>query len=118
MFRYLRAFFVVVTIIGSSLSAVRGGPALPLDHTGLNMPSGLAFHDSSLYVAEVSRITRYDDIESQLKNSKPVVISDQLPQETQHGWKFIAICRGRRPLPPTIVPPVLAARHPTHRIRL
>src|SRR5436190_217027 len=47
---------------------------------GLNMPSGVAFHDGSLYVAEVSRITRYDNIENQLPNvPKPVVVNDKLP---------------------------------------
>jgi glucose/arabinose dehydrogenase len=59
--------------------------------TGLNTPSGLAFHDGSLYVAEISRITRYDDIEAHLeKPPAPVVVIDTLPTETHHGWKFIA----------------------------
>jgi glucose/arabinose dehydrogenase len=58
---------------------------------GLDTPSGIAFHDGALYVAEVSRITRYDDIESRLKNPpQPAVVNDQLPHETHHGWKFIA----------------------------
>ena len=29
---------------------------------GLNMPNGVAFQDGALYVAEISRILRYDDI--------------------------------------------------------
>ena len=29
---------------------------------GLQMPNGVAFHDGALYVAEVSRILRYDNI--------------------------------------------------------
>src|SRR5438128_5433562 len=58
---------------------------------GLNMPSGIAFRDGSLYVAEVSRVTRYDNIESQLKNPpKPIIVTDKFPHETHHGWKFIA----------------------------
>jgi len=58
---------------------------------GLNMPSGIAFRDGSLYVAEVSRVTRYDNIESQLKSPpKPVIVNDKFPHETHHGWKFIA----------------------------
>jgi glucose/arabinose dehydrogenase len=56
----------------------------------LNMPSGVAFRDGSLYVAEVSRITRYDDIEAKLKSlPAPVVVTDKFPAETHHGWKFI-----------------------------
>jgi len=30
---------------------------------GLNMPNGVAFRDGALYVAEVNRVLRYDDIE-------------------------------------------------------
>lgn len=57
---------------------------------GLNMPNGVAFRDNSLYVAEVSRVLRYDNIESRLKNSpKPVVVNDSFPKDTHHGWKFI-----------------------------
>jgi glucose/arabinose dehydrogenase len=58
---------------------------------GLNMPSGLAFRDGALFVAEVSRVTRYDNIEAQLKNPpRPVIVNDRFPHETHHGWKFIA----------------------------
>ena len=57
---------------------------------GLNMPNGVSFRDNSLYVAEVSRVLRYDNIESRLKNPpKPVVVNDTFPKETHHGWKFI-----------------------------
>jgi glucose/arabinose dehydrogenase len=58
---------------------------------GLNMPSGLAFRNGALYVAEVSRVIRFDDIESRLENPPaPVVVNDTLPTERLHGWKFIA----------------------------
>ncbi|MBO6574903.1 MAG: sorbosone dehydrogenase family protein [Rhodothermales bacterium] len=57
----------------------------------LQMPNGVAMHDGSLYVAEVSRILRYDDIENRLENPPdPVVVVDNLPTETHHGWKYIA----------------------------
>ena len=35
---------------------------------GLNMPNGVAVKDGHLYVAEVSQILRYDNIESNLEN--------------------------------------------------
>lgn len=58
---------------------------------GLHMPNGIAFRNGSLYVAEVSRVLRYDDIETRLKNPpKPVVVNDGFPSDTHHGWKFIA----------------------------
>jgi glucose/arabinose dehydrogenase len=59
--------------------------------SGLNMPNGVALNDGDLYVAEVSRITRFDDIEANLgKTITPVVVKDDFPTETHHGWKYIA----------------------------
>ena len=59
--------------------------------TGLNMPNGVAFRDGALYVAEVSRVTRYDAIEASLpKPPKPAVVYDKFPGDRHHGWKFIA----------------------------
>jgi glucose/arabinose dehydrogenase len=58
---------------------------------GLNAPNGVAFRDGALYVAEISRILRFDNIEATLKSpAKPVVVFDKLPKEGHHGWKFIA----------------------------
>lgn len=59
--------------------------------TGLTTPNGVAFRDGALYVAEISRILRYDDIESSLRNPpQPAVVTGTLPTEAHHGWKFIA----------------------------
>lgn len=58
---------------------------------GLHMPNGVAFHDGALYVAEVSRILRFADIENHLSNPPaPEVISSNYPEDEHHGWKFIA----------------------------
>lgn len=58
---------------------------------GLNSPNGVAFRDGSLYVAEISRILRYDNIEARLENPpKPVVVSTRFPGDGHHGWKYIA----------------------------
>jgi glucose/arabinose dehydrogenase len=58
---------------------------------GLNTPNGVAFRNGSLYVAEISRILRYDDIENKLENpGEPVVVFDKYPTESHHGWKYIA----------------------------
>lgn len=57
---------------------------------GLNSPNGVAFKDGALYVAEINRILRYDDIETRLKNPpKPVVVNESFPREKHHGWKLI-----------------------------
>ena len=59
--------------------------------SGLQMPVGVAYKDGNLYVSAVSRILRFDDLERRLDNPPaPVVVTDKLPGETQHGWKFIA----------------------------
>ncbi len=58
--------------------------------TGLNMPNGIALRDGSLYVAEISRILRFDNIENRLENPPaPTVVTDQLPTEGWHGWRYI-----------------------------
>jgi glucose/arabinose dehydrogenase len=58
--------------------------------SGLNMPNGVAFRDGALYVAEVNRILRFDDVEARLDQPQtPVVVTDQFPTDTHHGWKFI-----------------------------
>jgi glucose/arabinose dehydrogenase len=57
---------------------------------GMNMPNGVAFRDGALYVAEVNRILRYDNIESDLHNPpQPVTVNDSFPADNLHGWKFI-----------------------------
>jgi glucose/arabinose dehydrogenase len=58
---------------------------------GLQMPSGLAWRNGALYVAAVNRILRYDAIDRHLDQvPQPVVVTDSLPKDTHHGWKFIA----------------------------
>jgi glucose/arabinose dehydrogenase len=57
---------------------------------GLNMPNGVAFREGSLYVAEVNRILRYDNIEDHLKDPPtPFTVNDGFPRNRDHGWKFI-----------------------------
>jgi glucose/arabinose dehydrogenase len=59
---------------------------------GLHRPNGVAFKNGSLYVAEVSRILRYDDIESHLDSPpQPAVVFDALPKDEPHGWKFMRL---------------------------
>jgi len=59
---------------------------------GLNSPNGVAFHNESLYVAEINRVLRFDHIEESLENPpKPVVVNDSFPKDGHHGWKFIRI---------------------------
>jgi glucose/arabinose dehydrogenase len=57
---------------------------------GLAMPSGVAFKNGALYVAEIHRILRFDEIESALEAPQASVVTDALPRDRHHGWKFIA----------------------------
>lgn len=58
---------------------------------GLDMPNGVAFRNGNLYVATVSRVLCFNNIESELDNPpKPVVVYDQYPSKKHHGWKYIA----------------------------
>ncbi len=57
---------------------------------GLNMPNGVAFRNGSLYVAEIDRVLRFDNIETRLYDPPaPRIINDKFPKDGHHGWKFI-----------------------------
>ena len=58
---------------------------------GLTQPNGVAFKDGTLYVAEISRITKYPKIEDSL-DSPPAaqVVIDTLPKDAPHGWKYLS----------------------------
>ena len=59
--------------------------------TGLNSPNGVAVKDGNLYVAEISRVLRFPNIETTLPNPPaPEVVNDSFPSDAHHGWKFIA----------------------------
>ncbi len=60
---------------------------------GLNSPNGVATLDGALYVAELGRVLRYDDIETRLDTPPaPVVVKDgfYVGGDGLHAWKFIA----------------------------
>jgi glucose/arabinose dehydrogenase len=60
--------------------------------SGLYRPNGVAFHNGTLYIAELSKVSKIDKVEDNLDNPpKPTVIYDNLPKDEAHGWKFIAI---------------------------
>jgi len=59
--------------------------------SSLKLPSGIAFHDGDLYIGAVSRIYVLRDIENHLDDPpKPELVTDKLPTDTSHGWKFLA----------------------------
>ena len=57
---------------------------------GLKQPSGLTYKDGDLYVADIDTLYRFNDITSTMNDSpKAEIITDNLPDKTHHGWKFI-----------------------------
>jgi glucose/arabinose dehydrogenase len=60
--------------------------------SGLYRPNGLAIKDGTLYIAELSQISKIEKVEDNLdKSPKPTVIYSDLPKDEAHGWKFIGI---------------------------
>jgi glucose/arabinose dehydrogenase len=58
----------------------------------MTMPNGVAYKNGALYVAEISRILRYDNIVQHLSSPpKPSVVYDKLPTDMHHGWKYLRI---------------------------
>ena len=89
--------FVGTRARGGKVYAVSGTPgagAQPTVRTiatNLNTPNGIAFRDGSLYVAEINRLLRFDDIEATLDQPPQAkVVRDDLPKDGHHGWRYIA----------------------------
>ncbi|MDT8406160.1 MAG: PQQ-dependent sugar dehydrogenase [Methylococcales bacterium] len=56
----------------------------------LNVPNGVAYRDGTLYVAEVDKILRFNNILAKLDDPPEAsVIYDQLPNDRHHGWKYL-----------------------------
>ena len=60
--------------------------------TGLNSPNGIALRNGTLYIAEINKISKIDNVADRLDNTpKPTVIYDDLPSDAPHGWKFLTV---------------------------
>jgi len=56
----------------------------------LNMPNGVVYHQGNLYVAEVHRIIKFENIDSNYsKSPKAQFIYTGLPTESHHGWRYL-----------------------------
>lgn len=79
----------VYAVTGKPASA--GKPQIRVLADKLNMPNGVAYKDGALYVAEIHRVIRYDNIESALdKVPEPKVVRADFPKDRHHGWRYIA----------------------------
>ncbi len=56
----------------------------------LQTPTGLTYHQGDLYIGAINTIHKISNIDSTFKNTPEVqVITDKLPKDRHHGWKFI-----------------------------
>jgi glucose/arabinose dehydrogenase len=61
-------------------------------YSGLLRPNGIVFHNGTLYLAELSQISKIENIEANLDNPpKPQVIYSDLPKDEPHGWKYLTL---------------------------
>jgi glucose/arabinose dehydrogenase len=60
--------------------------------SGLHRPNGIVLHNGTLYIAELSQISKIENVEANLDNPpKPTVIFSDLPKDEAHGWKYLTI---------------------------
>jgi glucose/arabinose dehydrogenase len=98
-----------------AITTVNGTRIVKVIASGLHRPNGVAFHNGSLYVAELSKIWRYDNIEDNLDHPpQPVLVYDDLPTDEAHGWKFIAIGPDNKLYVPVGSPGNIPMPPPTH----
>jgi glucose/arabinose dehydrogenase len=64
---------------------------------GLTFPTGVAFRDGALYVADINKIYKYENAEANLdKLPEPKVVYDDMPPYIAHGWKYLAFDKDGR----------------------
>ena len=61
--------------------------------SGLYRPNGVAFKNGTLYIAELSQISKIENVEDKLDILAEADrhLLDDLPKDEAHGWKYLAI---------------------------
>jgi glucose/arabinose dehydrogenase len=86
--------FVGSRLVGNvyAIANKDGKPSVKVLASGLHRPNGVAFRNGTLYIAELSKVSKIDKVEDSLDGPpKLTMIYDNLPKDEAHGWKFIAI---------------------------
>lgn len=85
--------FVGTRLVGNlyAISNKDGKRTVKTMASGLYRPNGIAFKNGTLYVAELSKVSKIDKVEDNLDSPKLTMIYDDLPKDEAHGWKFIGI---------------------------
>src|SRR6267142_626827 len=86
--------FVGSRLVGNVYAVANkdGKRAVKVLASGLYRPNGVAFKNGTLYIAELSKVSKIEKVEDNLDSPpKPTMIYDNLPKDEAHGWKFIGI---------------------------
>jgi glucose/arabinose dehydrogenase len=85
--------FVGSRLVGNVYAVTNkdGKRAVKTIASGLHRPNGIAYKNGTLYIAELSKVSKVDKIEDNLDSPKLTTIYDDLPKDEAHGWKFIGI---------------------------
>src|ERR1051325_2395591 len=98
-----RGTLFVGTSAGTVYAVPPGGGRAVAVARNLQSPHGVAFRGGALYVGEIQRILRYDNIEASLESPpKPAVVADDLPRGRREG----------RPPTPAVEPAALRRERP------
>jgi glucose/arabinose dehydrogenase len=72
--------------------AIRPDRSVIVIDDSLEMPSGLDYYEGDLFVSEISRILKYENIIQTVDSSpEPVVVNGNFPSDRINGWKFIRL---------------------------
>src|SRR6266404_6390673 len=86
--------FVGTRLVGNvyAIANKDGKRSVKVLASGLHRPNGVAFRNGTLYIAELSKVSKIDKAEDNLDSPPtPTMIYDNLPKDEAHGWKYIAI---------------------------
>jgi glucose/arabinose dehydrogenase len=83
--------FVGTRVAGNVYAVVdRGGRReVKVIAKGLAQPSGVAFKDGALYVAEITRVLKYENIEAHLDTPLDPKVVYEFPKDAHHNWRFL-----------------------------
>jgi glucose/arabinose dehydrogenase len=86
-----RGTVFVASPASGKVYAVDRERAIKVIASGLDRPSGLAFRNGTLFIAEVSRISKIDNVEDALDNPPaPVPVYEDLPKSAINNLRFLA----------------------------
>ena len=76
-----------------TITAINKNKDIRVIAEGLSNSTGVTFHDGDLYFSEVNSIWKIPNIDEALSSSEQmpdkVLVTNNLPSDTWHGWKWI-----------------------------